>query len=259
MNPQDLSDFEKCARIPLLGKKWEPERWPVREAVKRYIAEGLSRDPELVADDFLREAADRGFEYPEGEPFELAKDYASWIDGALRIAAEYPADVVRVVSELGQRRLRWPELIKLGVEEYTEVSILQLRLPAVHKRRLASPLNLSYRQPITGSLRLARLDTEKISFGPSWKRVGRWEVPEVPWSEWRDGIDRDRCMSLIAESYVVPSLTSEEKRRVQNDIEHMLTDMNKLTHPRKWEACESCLFKPVCHGHKEGFIRIKSS
>lgn len=277
---QDFSDFERCARIPKIRKQWEPERWPVREAAKQHFYAGLFRDPETVADDFLVEAAGRGFEYPDGEPYSLAKDYSSWLDGALRIITEhYSAEpinpiqlgadqflingfssetginVVRVVHELGDRNLRWPELIALAVGEYSEVVIHQIKLPGIRKRRLPSPLCLSYRQPITGSLRLARLDAEKINFGPAWKRVGRWEVPEVGWKEWRLGIDKDRCLQSIIETYSVPGIKSEERRKVLTDIEHFQVLMSKTIHPRKWEMCESCVFKGVCHDSKRGFIR----
>jgi hypothetical protein len=277
---KDLSDYEKCAKLPLIARKWEPERYPVREVVKRYIAEGLFRDPEDTADEFLREAAAVGFEYPEGEPYELAKDYASWLDAAFRVVLEtsgsispiprfellgdeYQVDgflsetghnVVRVVHELGDRRLRWPELIALGLGS-TEITVHQIKLPSVRKRRVQSPLCLAYRQPMTGGMRLAKLDREKISFGPSWKRIGRWEVPEVSWQEWRDGIDRDRCLGSIIETYSVPALRADEKRRLLNDIEHITVSMSKGTHPRKWEACETCNFKRFCHEGRHGFIR----
>ena len=276
---QDFSDFEKCARIPKIRKQWEPVRWPVREAVKEFFYNGLLRDPEQVSDEFLSEAAGRGFEYPEGDPYTLAKDYSSWLDGALRIITEritaepiepfqLGADrfqingfmsgsglhIVHVVSEFGHKT-RWPELIALAVGEFAEVTVHHVKLPPIKKRRLHSPLSMSYRQPMTGGLRLARLDTEKTSFGPSWKKVGRWEVPEISWQEWRLGIDKDRCIESILETYTVQGLKSEEKRRVLNDIEHIQVSMSKPVHPRKWEMCESCLFKGVCHDSKKGFVK----
>lgn len=273
---QDFSDFERCARIPKIRKQWEPERWPVREAVKQFFYDGLLDDPESVADRFLIEAAGRGFQYPEGEPYDLAKDYSSWIDGALRLVTEglapeplpafkfegdlislngFSAEgawyVVEVVSNLGER-LRWPNIIAQLMDQ--PVTIVQVKLPQVTKRRLQSPLSLAYKQPITGQLRLARLDSEKISFGPAWKRIGRWEVPEIHWSEWRSGIERDRCYAMIVSAQPGRDLSKDEKRKALNDIEHMMIEMSKV-HPRKWETCETCTFKGVCHDGKRGFIR----
>jgi hypothetical protein len=275
---QEFSDFERCAKLPQIKKKWEPDRWPVREAVKQKFYSSLLRDPEEVADEFLYEAGARGYEYPEGEPYELAKDYASWLDGALRLVREDTmlspisnyfwgttqfelvgyvsgqVNIVRIVHELGDHHLRWPEIIALGLGD-SEVVIHQYKLPSVRKRRLASPLSLAYQQPMTGGYRLAKRDGETISFGPNWKRLGRWEIPEVPWQEWREGIDRDRCLPAIKETYSVTPFEDSDKRRLLNDIEHIMASMSKVTHPRKWEACETCIFKPVCHGNKHGFHR----
>jgi hypothetical protein len=277
---QDLADFEHCARIPGIRMRWEPDRWPVRDAVKRYVYGGLFADPEQVADDFLVEAAGRGFEYPESEPYELAKDYSSWIDGALRLLSEshtmdplppfeFQDDsfrvpgflsetglhVVRVVSELGNTQLRWPELLAFALGNYRDLAVHHIKLPSVRNRRLHSPLSLAFRNPLTGHFRLARRTKEKINFGPAWKRFGRWEVPEVGWHEWREGIDRDQCLSSIIDTYTQASPNTENKRRILNDIEHMLVSTTKNTHPRKWEMCETCTFKGVCHDGKRGFVR----
>lgn len=256
ITPRELSDYEKCARLPQLSSKWVPHHWPVREAVKRYIEERQGEDPELVADDFLYEAANSGFLYPEGEPFELAKDYSSWIDGALRLLAEGSRpDVVRVVSDLGDHRLRWPELVKMAVELYPVVEVVQIKLPSIRKHRLLSPLSLVYRHPMTGELRLARVDKEQKAFSNAWQRIGRWEMPEFSWQEWRQGIDRDRCMDQVIERYQVPTISYQERQKVLNDIEHISVALAKPLHPRLWEACENCIFNGYCHGDKSGFDR----
>lgn len=256
ITPNELSEYEKCARLPQLSAKWEPQRWPVRDAVKRYIAERIGDDPEIAADDFLLEAANRGYLYPEGEPYELAKDYASWIDSALRLLAEGPRpDVVRVVSDLGDRRLRWPELVKIAVELYPVVEIVQIKLPPTRKHRLLSPLSLVYCHPMTGEMRLARVDKEQKAFSNAWERIGRWERPEISWQEWRAGIDRDRCMDQIMERYTVTTLGYQERQKILNDIEHISVSIDKPLHPRKWEACENCIFNGYCHGDKSGYDR----
>src|SRR5208282_2118841 len=103
LTAQDFSDYEFCPRLVQLGKTVEPISWPVRHAVKRYLLEGVrhlvaGESTDLVCWEvpaaFLDEAGERGYQHAiplmshDRNAYTLIRDYACWLEGALRIVAE---------------------------------------------------------------------------------------------------------------------------------------------------------------------------
>lgn len=293
---RELSAAERCLRLPGLLAQYEPERWPVREAAKRYFYRGIEQlntpdAAEYVKTAFLAEAADRGFEYPNvAEPFILANDYASWLEAAILIAQEDQhelvriplaytrgqainmeayhdpggnAHVFRVERAFREYKLRWPELLIAATNAAKEIIVHRFRLPdTTDQGRLASPLSMGYLHPTIGNtIRLARFAADRQQksknktrgFSSSWKRVGRWERPDILWSEWREGLDRDQAMQLVYRPEVLfddllPSAI--ERREILADARHLAAAITG-PQPRKRESCESCVMYQMCHGTAE--------
>src|SRR5882762_1032862 len=90
----DFSKFEHCPIEVRHSRLIEPERFTLREGMKRYFERGVftimtGGDHEAVTEDFITHCSSRGFEYPEeAEPYVIAKDAEAWLDGAFRIVAE---------------------------------------------------------------------------------------------------------------------------------------------------------------------------
>lgn len=277
MNASLLSDWEFCARLPRLKLSDPLQRPSVRDAVKdafafgiQQVAERNDNAPTDAAEKFI-DAAMTGFVYPSGEPYTLAQDYAAWLDGALRLVQETqprlqplaPATIngtefdcgayadsgqivaYRVAGSLDYTP-RWPDLL-IQAQYEQALTIRLLRLPPARDGRLPSPLNLGYKHPVNGQIRLARIQGEKVSFGNSWTRVGRWELPEVEWREWRVGIDRDQCMNLIYAEQEQEALT--DGREVLKDASRIVEEImsGEMEPPRHREGCQSCQYLSVCH------------
>jgi hypothetical protein len=292
----DLSDSERCYRFVQIKRKFEPNRLPVREGAKRRFAQGL-RDiyagcpVETAEEAFLEEAAVRGFEYPGDVnlPYTAAKYYASWIDGAVRIAQEMagpltpmePRNVAglqvdpegyydanrglhffRVTSSFSPYTIHWPEMIAMLTDNAREATVHRLHLPSLIVGRIPSPLCLCYSHPMTGVKRLARLmEEDERKFKRQWVRTGRWELPEIDWPEWRLGIDRDQCMNLIYDKAVVdekqiPLNTLMDAGKVLKSI----PDLAAAPAVKKHEVCSDCMYKLFCHGgrgdRQEKFIAL---
>lgn len=282
---QSFSQFESCPRFPQLYKTFEPPRWPVRDAVKRFFESGIrgvmaGESPELTVQAFLAAAASPGFLYPEGEHYQLAQDHASWLDGALRIVGEENpgleqlplyqigsytihvegwtdgerVHIFRATTNIGKRLVRWSELCIAGMDgnEGREICVHNFCLPSTKNGRISSPLVTAFQHPTFANVqyRLARLYDEP-EFGKSWKRIGRWEIqPNPDWQEWRTGIERDKCIDKIRETYTVcPTLDTAERERLVYDIEQMChaQEMPSI-YPRYRETCQSCIFNRLCHG-----------
>ena len=274
---KDFQDYEKCARLPILNQMFEPPQLNVREAVKAYFSEGIrlvqlgeENVAERVSVEFLREAAERGYEYSaKAENYTLAQDYGSWLESSLQLAPIFHAprlppiefsglqiyvdgyDAGRPVLFRAQRDFsrepRWPEMLLSCF--YDEVDIHVFKLPAAASGRLLSPLSMAYRHPLTGGLRIAPLGGEK-SFNHTWKRVGRWEI-QANWQEWYDGIGRDKCLDACYQSYTLESqLDDHAKAQMLQDVLAISKDLN-ANHPRKRESCRTCEFKGFCHGDAE--------
>lgn len=269
MNASLLSDWEFCARLPRL-KLCDPlDRPPVRDAVKECFAFGLEHTPEEAAEKFI-DGATTGYIYPSGEPYTLAQDYAAWLDGALRVIGEPRLQPLAPVTISGQEfdcgayadsgqivayrvvssfdySPRWPDLLILAQYEQA-LTVRLVRCPPARDGRLPSPLNLGYRHPATGSIRLARLHGEKVSFGNSWKRIGRWELPDATWQEWRVGIERDQCMNLIsAEVTLEPRKDGREILRDAARIVEEFSSGPLAAIPKHREGCASCHYREICH------------
>jgi hypothetical protein len=293
IDAQDLSRAEHCLRLPGLLREYEPFRLPVREAIKQRFEVGIrtltdADMPERCREEFLAEAAGRGFEYPEkAEVYVLANDYASWLEGALHLAQEQPynlgplglvdlggtsirlsgysdragaAHFFRVTPAFDGYRLHWPELLAFSLGNYPRAVVHRYRLPQSREGRLPSPLCLAYRHPMTGRLRVARRDKEKVSFSKTCKRVARWEETDIDWPEWRTGIDLDQAMSLCYDEVTFENeLTSAEAREIRKDADAMLSAIEKKQ-PRKREGCHGCMMNLYCHGtarDREDYVRIE--
>jgi hypothetical protein len=280
----ELSLFETCPRLPQISRIYEPPRYPIREGIKQYLEQGIRAlmfgggNPEDMRNLFIGTASSPGFIYPKNaEPFILASDHADWLEGALElIKAEFEPMQLMPVYKIGnyqlhiegwldkdenvhlfrakanllERKLYWPEIAALALTG-KEVSIHVYRLPSVREGRLVSPLNMAYKHPTFNvNLRLARLYDEP-EFNKNWKKVARWEVsPAIKWEEWALGIERDKCLDQIRETFTIsPILDAQGRDKIRFDIEHMCAVMEK---PHIWarfrEACQSCYFSKLCHG-----------
>lgn len=282
---KSFSKFELCPRLPQLERTFNPPRLLVREAVKLFLESGIRRimarlPIEEMIQSFLSEAASPGFIYPEGEAFTLVQDHASWLDGALRLIEEEfqpmeqlplyrigehhisvegwtdgeEAHIFRCHSTLGARELRWPELALTGLDGRA-IAVHVYRLPQCRNGRLLSPLSMAYKHPSFANIqyRLAKIDGDK-NFKSSWKKEARWEIqPPIEWREWRQGIERDKCLDAIRETYTInPTLDDSERDRLIFDIEQMVEAQNRPSiFPRYRERCSSCSFKGLCHGSAE--------
>jgi len=236
-----------------------------------------SQSTEPTVEAFLSEAAATGYLYPEGESYTICQDHASWLDGALRLIAEEfqpmeqlplykigehrvnvegwddveRAHIFRATHDLSDRSLRWPELV-LSAMDGREICIHAYKMSSVRSGRLASPLVMAYQHPSFQNInyRLAKLDGDK-DFKKSWKRIGRWEIQPNPlWEEWRRGIEKDRCIDAIRETYTVsPTLDTEQRDRLLFDVEQMCSAQEKPSiFPRYRERCGSCVMNGLCHG-----------
>jgi len=292
------SEFERCPRLPGLRKSFEPEKYPVREATKLFFERGLrsifiGEPPGATVWGFTDEAAGRGYLYGKGEPYTIAQDFACWLDGTLRLVIEGGIDreplrlyqlgehclhvdgwtdtegrihLYRAVSRLGDQALRWPELAVLAFEPEKEVFIHQYCLPQTRGGRLLSPLSIGYKHPKieNNPIRLARLDLDgkEQNFKNTWKKIGRWECPDIPWAEWRQGIDKDQCLDMIEETYSPPMLDAEQAYAVKGDLEKMAVVMEKpASWPRYREACPGCFYQGLCHGDRDSrktYIPLKA-
>lgn len=243
---------------------------------------------------FLSGAGSPGYLYPEGEPYVIAQDHAAWLGGALALVCEWApfSSLVKPVApypmagqlldldgwrdlldnsihlyrapESVDSRPRWDEQLAAAMEPDCEVWVHCLRLPRVNAiGRLPSPLALGYENPIGGQIRLAKFETKKdktrtgSTFSPRWRRVGRWERPDIPWTEWRAGIDADYCLDKCIQSWRSNAVTDEQTlldiRRILREIEQSGMP------PRRWEACSGCLYENWCHGseeERESYVRI---
>ncbi len=221
--------------------------------------------------------------------YHLAKDYAMWLDGAIRIIQEFwpeltptnPRNVAgrmmnpegycdpdgglhffRAVAQFDEYHIRWPEIIALGTEKIKEATVHRFRLPYSARGRLLSPLCVCYRHPmIKENLRLARREEEKFrGFTTNWGKVGRWELEDVPWEEWREGINRDRCMHLICDEAVVSH--QQVPYQALRDAGKLVTFAEETKVPKKHETCSGCTFNHWCHGtsdQRRNFHRKESS
>jgi hypothetical protein len=97
LTPQQLSDWEFCARLSQMLATYEPPSWPVRRALARYLERGVgmlaggaapSDTAAEIATLFLDEAGARGFESVipnyrlDRNLYVLMRDYACWLEGA---------------------------------------------------------------------------------------------------------------------------------------------------------------------------------
>lgn len=250
----------------------EPPRLPIREAAKRVFRAGVRQVllnlDQSAPDDFLSDAGRRGFIYPpDCEAYYLAQDFACWIEGAMRVVEELGLDV-RELSPLrvGDERLSLDGFISAqdilhlfrisddGDDKWdslcaqlfipSEIHIHSLHLPSVRAGRLPSPLVMLYKHPSLNLLRLAPLEGE--SFSAKWKRSARWES-RYEWKDWREGIDRDRCLDRIYSHSTIPLKGSEELLEIRSDIE-IISPLISSNSPRKREVCGRCLYHQFCHG-----------
>jgi CRISPR/Cas system-associated exonuclease Cas4 (RecB family) len=73
-------------------------------------------------------------------------------------------------------------------------------------------------------------------------------MPEVAWAEWRVGIERDQCMSLIQAERTLETLP--DSRGVLKDASRIVEEMNSGpldSLPRHREGCTRCAYQNVCH------------
>ncbi len=287
---EHFSQFEYCPRYPSIFRNFEPPQWPIREAIKQFMAMGIrgimaGEAPELTVERLLASGASPGFTYPQGEPYIVVQDHACWLEGVLRLIQEecgmldqlpvYPIgngeNHVHIEGWRGEggvhifrasanfespedRTVQWPELCALALSG-DEVFVHVFRLPSLRNGRILSPLVMAYQHPAIDNIRyrIARLYDEP-EFGKNWKKIARWEIqPSVSWEEWRIGIERDKALPQIREVYSVsPILDEYERKRLIYDIDKMCSAMEMSnTYPRFREACQRCVFQGLCHGDQE--------
>lgn len=302
LTAQAFSDYEFCPRLVQLGQLVEPPSWPVRHAVKRYLLSGVRQllageSPDAVCWEvptaFLDEAGDRGFEHAvpllahDRNAYTLMRDYACWLEGALRLVAELglevaPADPAYVegtpvlldcwtgqwepkaahtfrVTDRATAGFspRWLELLASLDPAVARVLVHTFILPAPAKDRLPSPLCMAYAHPMTGHLRLATHGREKVTFTQSWKRVARWETENtgametILWPEWREGIARDECLEKCYRKEAVELALAgdaEFRRELMRDAGQIVAAMGRPGEAvRKRELCPRCYMRGYCH------------
>lgn len=312
---QAFSDYEFCPRLAQLsmpGWKVSPPSWPVRQALKRYLLDGIrllvsgvpaSRVAADLMQAFLNEGSGRGYEYGNlaagGIPvmafdrnvYVLVQDYASWLEAAIYLVAEFspvadlePVDPVDVgngrVIELACWRERsqpacghafrifdrfpgefdtylptWNELLAItDLTSLTTLTTHALCLPAAVKDRVPSPLCLAYAHPLTGHLRLATFNEEKVKFTAAWRRIARWQTAnlgdgQVAWPEWRAGIERDRCLDKCYREVEAGVPDDRQKEGLLEDASRISRGITaeRLAVKRR-EVCPRCYMKNWCHG-----------
>lgn len=245
----DLSRFEFCPLLPILHRSYRPIRRPIRDALKYYFHSGGK--PE----DFLNEAASPGFVYPEGEPFVMANDGASWLDGALRLRQELidsPFDIWRAGTDLNDR---WDTLLPRAFNPSVTFTLRLMLLPRFVKGRLLNPLSVAFEHPLNHHLRLAPRDGE--SFGKGWRKVGRWESG-IDWREWRRGIELDKCLERCLVSQELPPIEAPERitaiaYNIERELQKPLQEI-----PLRLEVCPRCVFGEFCHGNGSNYVRLES-
>lgn len=240
---------------------------------------------------FMEEASNRGYDHAipllafDRNAYTLIRDYACWLEGAVYLMDELaldllPVDPVQVdrypiALDCWQDRLhldrahtfrlvdrasadprpKWLELLSSLHPEICEITVHSFILPSPVKDRLASPLVLAYAHPMTGSLRLAPRDKEKLSFTQSWKRIARWEtentgaIETILWPEWREGIERDQCLDRCYMEHVLDF--TERDDTVRRDAIAIARDIDKGGGVRKREMCPRCMMRGYCHGSEE--------
>lgn len=242
------------------------------------------------------------YPYPSGDAYKMARDYGAWLYGIVCLLAERmtvadaqplpvlrihehkitvsgildssgTAHLARITSDFSERSTatRWPELCLLALASSGPpiVSVVThcFRLPSNSSGRMMSPLSVGYQHPTIGTqIRLARIGEDKgSSFSSSWRRVGRWEVPEVGWEEWRRGIDLDQCIDSCVESHEAVPLSDAESADMRSNVYQIVEWMNGRASqcPRKREACRSCDYRKFCHGNpserEEEYVRACDS
>jgi hypothetical protein len=303
LTSQIFSDYEFCPRLVTEGQKVEPQSWPIRLALKRYLLAGIGSmmrqgNSDLVCWEyplaFMEEAGERGYEHTipltalDRNAYVLMRDYACWLEGALRLAEEVgeleQVDPVHVgktpvllnvwrdkekpeeahafrIIDRPSRSLdpHWNELLASLDKSLTSVTIHAFVLPSPNKKdRLASPLCLCYAHPMTGQMRLSPIEGEK-KFAPSWRQIARWETENtgrsaIGWPEWRNGIEKDKCLD---QCYQSETFELSNFGRIQEDAKLIFGVIDKAA-PRKQELCPRCYLKRWCHGtdeERETFFR----
>jgi hypothetical protein len=315
LTAQQFSDWEFCPRLVQLGYRIEPPSWPVRLALKRYLlmavrrlARGTAIDSVAwdVQQDFLTEAANRGFDHiipvtsSERNSYLLMRDYACWLESAVHLLDEQSLDLTlmepvyvratpiyldcwlerehpecahtfRIVDRKNTAdHARWLELLASLDTSISQITVHSFILPAPTRDRLHSPLVMAYSHPLTGHMRLAQRDKEKVIFGHGWKMIARWEtentgnISTILWPEWRDGIEKDTCLDRCYEESVI-DLADRDPEQTQTLLEDAGTIVQAIKakgeQVRKWELCGRCRMNSYCHGDqasREGYLVISS-
>jgi hypothetical protein len=275
--PRQASAREECGRR-------------VDKAVRMAIGGRAAEAGTELLNDFLERAASPGLRYPPSvrEVYALAHDYADWVEGGAELVAEQvsAAGPLRQVPmfAFGQHRVNvegwldeaggvhvwrvvdtfpadgdefpahWPEMVAQAGTG-AALTVHALRLPSVRGGRLASPLVQSYAHPLTGEIRLARIDAEGKGFARTWKRQARWEMAasgeRVEWAEWRDGIERDRCLAAITRDYQMAAMEDGERLAIAEDVRSICAMMGDPSRQaRKREMCAGCEYEGWCHGNE---------
>lgn len=283
MNASRLSQFEFCGRLPSLSLLYEPIQLHVHDAAVRYFERGVryryggvQNPAETIREEFIHEAIDRGFTYPDGDPYVITHDHASWLEGVIHLLPSIigePIPVIpieddfievdgilsngvphifRVVRGFNEEVL-WAENVLSLI--YPEIVVHTFKLPAVSRSstetvvgRLHSPACMSYVHPLMGTIRLAHIGSEK-KFGKNWKRMARWEDQTITWEEWRLGIERDQCLGEIYRSH--RAVVDAHPGDIRADIAHIIAAIDK-PQPRLRERCRQCEFCELCHGGEDG-------
>lgn len=257
-----------------------------REGVRRVIT-GLPPSPsyndaeEATTSKFLWHASHSGFNYgaKELDVYTVAQDCGSWLDGALRIVRETAEGMIpipdydlggfhslhiegyrngdgefhvfRTRSNLGDEHPRWPEMALWALGETRDIVVHSFRFPPLARKsnlfRLASPLSVAYRHPAFPTYRLARVEGDgTLQFSNAWKRCGRWEL-DIPWKEWREGIERDQCLDKVMRVEVAEPV--KWRSELKRDMDEIIADLVRgELGPRKREGCDSCAYQRFCHG-----------
>lgn len=283
-----LSRWEQCHRIPRLLRQIVPIQPPVRSEIAQLLQSAVRQDhtPAELRDAFIRHAAQPGFSYPKAvDYYVLAHDYATWIEGAAELIAEQRLELgplqplalcevkphqIHVDGWLDSQGIvhiwrltdsfptsdkpdaytaHWPEMVAQAATK-APCCVHLFRLPSVRLSRLPSPLVMAYEHPMTGQIRLHRINAEGKGFNKSWKRKARWEYQdEMNWQEWRDGIERDQCLDTICRDYLLPAIDVEGRKEIKHDLRaicEVISGVTKL--PRKRESCDRCEYSDWCHG-----------
>lgn len=291
--PQLLNDADFCARLPILGQKWEKESLTPMQLLARGIDHGLnceSDDPgQSSGDRVMTLAVSRPIDTPQSDLLGLAEHTAALADmitWLLRTGPSWQRPAALKVgthlwqpdSFLGPHGLRRVVLVDRWSDERAEaerfdwrslegviyampMTLVVVVLGASRDGRRHGPLSKGWIHPQAGDLRFRKRNGS--GFGENWKPVFR-ESFGGDREEWLEALSEDRVLeeSLILHEVAFPE-HSDKILALANSRLKGLADSEELPEPqlsRCHDPIRKCPFVSCCPhfrmpSGKSGFIR----